>query len=145
MKTKNRTRHLLPALALAWALGLSAVAALWILGTPRQDVFLYVRCPDVSGRLEVDLWSDDDEPRRVPLGRRTFELPDVCRQTNWVVAQRVSERWLAVSLRLYDADEQPLATLEGSRANGDILLDSEGFHIDIEVTAAPARIVFHDL
>lgn len=147
MKTKNRKRRSALALALASTLGFCAIAALWILGTPRHDVFLYVQCPELSGgRIEIDLWSDDEGPgRREPLGRRTFELPDVCRQTNWVVAQRVSARWLATSLRLYDAEGRQLATSEGSRANGNILLDASGFHVDLEVTMAPPRIAFHEL
>lgn len=114
---------------------------LW-LNTSVNDVFLYLQCQDIkAGRLQITLLDDDNQP----FYEKDFQLETSCDQAAMLVMKDARPHWLGVVLQLYSADGKPLFTKKGSRQQDDILLDQNGFHIDLKLNGEPPDIAFHSL
>lgn len=109
---------------------------------PSNDVLLYVQCQDIRvGRLRITLLDADKQP----FHEQDFQLASACDQAGIPIVKDAHIRWLNVVLQLYSADGKLLSSQTGSRQQNDILLDENGFHVDLKLHGEPPRIAFHTL
>ena len=123
--------------------GIAVASVLYglFLNIPANDVVLYLQCQNIkTGYLRVTLLDDNE-----PFYQQDFQLETSCDQTGMRIVKRAHTSWLNVVLRLYSADGSLLSTKKGSRQQDDILLDENGFHVDLNLNGKPPNITFHTL